>query len=113
MCIRDRFSPDGSLLISSNSTGQFQIWKQENGKFTEPKTFTKVTAFAMAFNPANNLLAIGSANNVYLINPTTLEEFARIPHTGSVTSVSFSSDGATLLTSSLKVLQFWELAKIQ
>ena len=107
------FSPDGSRLASSNSTGQIHIWNQENGNFTEPKIFTKAAAFSMAFNPANNLLAIGSVDNVYLINPSTLEEFARIPHTGSVSSVAFSVDGTTLLTASLKVLQFWDLAKIQ
>ena len=107
------FSLDGSLLASSNATGQIHIWDQENGNFTEPKIFTKAAALSMAFNPSNNLLAIGSIDNVYLINPSTLEEFARIPHTGSVSSVAFSVDGATLLTSSLKVLQFWNLAKIQ
>src|SRR6185436_170817 len=107
------FNRDGSLLASSNSSGQIQIWKQENGKYSEPRSFTRAAAYSMAFNPARDLLAVGSANNVYLINPSTLEEFARIPHTGSVTSVSFSVDGNTLLTSSLKVLQFWDLAKIQ
>ena len=52
-------------------------------------------------------------DKVYLIDPLTLEEYARIPHTGTVSSVSFSADDATLMTSSLKVLQFWDMAKIQ
>ncbi|MEP6895152.1 MAG: TIR domain-containing protein [Chloroflexota bacterium] len=106
------FSPDGSWLASSNSTGQIQIWEQVNGKFTEPKTINKEGVVSLAFDPSNNLLAIGAIDKVYLIDRTTLEEHARIPHTGTVNSVSFSSDGAVLMTSSLKVIQFWDISKI-
>jgi WD40 repeat protein len=107
------FSPDSSWLASSNSTGQIQIWQQVNGKFIEPKVINKEGAVSLAFNPSNSLIAIGATDEVYLINPSTLEEYARIPHTGTVSSVSFSADGATLMTSSLKVLQFWDISKIQ
>lgn len=106
------FSPDGKWLASSNSTGQIQIWKQENGKFSEPRSFILANASSFAFNPESSLLAIGAADIVYLINPITLKEYARIPHTGTISSVSFSPDGSILMTASLKVLQFWELAKI-
>ncbi|MEP7137838.1 MAG: TIR domain-containing protein [Chloroflexota bacterium] len=106
------FSPDGTWLASSNSTGQIQIWKQENGKFSEPRSFTIANVSSIAFHPKSNLLAIGAVDIVYLIDPVTLKEYARIPHTGTVSSVSFSPDGATLMTTSLKVLQFWDLAKI-
>jgi WD40 repeat protein len=67
---------------------------------------------SVAFAPQNNILAIGSADIVYLIDPATLKEYARIPHTGTVSSVSFSPDGLTLMTASLKVLQFWDVSKI-
>jgi len=107
------FSPDGSRLASSNSAGQIHIWELVNGKFSEPKVINKEGAVSMAFDPSNSLLAIGAADKVYLVSSATLEEYARIPHTGTVTSVSFSADGATLMTASLKVLQFWEIAKIQ
>jgi len=107
------FSPDGSWLASSNSMGQTQIWEQANGKFSDPKVINKEGVASMAFNPSNSLLAIGVTDEVYLINPTTLEEYSRIPHTGTVNSVSFSADGNTMLTSSLKVLQFWDVSKIQ
>jgi WD40 repeat protein len=107
------FSPDGSRLASGNSTGQIHIWEQTNGKFSEPKVINKEGAVSMAFNPSNSLLAIGAADKVYLVNPATLEEYARIPHTGTVSSVSFSADGNILMTASLKVLQFWEVTMIQ
>ena len=107
------FSPDGLWLASSNSTGQIQIWEQVNGKFSDPKTINKDGVASIAFNPSNSLLAIGASDEVYLIDPITLEEYSRIPHTGTVNSVAFSADGSTLLTSSLKVLQFWDISKIQ
>jgi WD40 repeat protein len=107
------FSQDASLLASSNSTGQIQIWAYANGVFSEPQTFKKETVASLAFNPLNNQLAVGASNNAYLIDPVTLVEYARIPHTGTVSSVSFSPDGSTLLTSSLKVLQFWNLDEIR
>jgi len=106
------FSLDGTWLASSNSTGQIQIWEQANGKFSDPKVINKEGVASMAINPFNSLLAIGATDEVYLINPTTLEEYSRIPHTGTVNSVSFSADGKTMLTSSLKVLQFWDVSKI-
>ena len=89
------------------------IWEQVNGKFGEPKVFNKEGTASIAFNPSNSLIAIGATDEVYLINPTTLNEYARIPLTGTVNSVSFSADGATLMTASLKVLQFWNVSKIQ
>ena len=107
------FSPDGSMLASSNSTGQIQVWEQTDGKFADPQTIVKDTAFAMAFNPTNSLLAIAAADKVYLINTATFKEYARIPHTGTVSSVSLSTDGKTLMTASLKVIQFWDITKIQ
>jgi hypothetical protein len=42
-----------------------------------------------------------------------LEEHARIPIAGTINSVSFSLDGATFITSSLRVLQTWDPSKIQ
>jgi WD40 repeat protein len=107
------FSPDGSLLASNNSAGQIQVWTQADGKFTGPNVTIKESASALAFSSSNKWLAVGAVDKVYLLNPLTLEEYARIPHTGTVSSVSFSADDATLMTSSLKVIQFWDMATIQ
>ena len=107
------FSPDGSLFASSNSTGQIYVWKQKDGILSDPQVVVKEAATSMAFSPTNNLLAVGAVDKAYLINLATLEEYARIPHTGTVSSVSFNLDGTTLMTSSLKVVQFWDVTKIQ
>jgi WD40 repeat protein len=67
----------------------------------------------LSFNPFGTLLAVGTSDNVYLLDPTTGREIARIPHIDIVKGVSFSADGKILATGSSKVLQFWEIAKIQ
>jgi len=107
------FSPDGSLLASTNSSGQINIWKHQNGEFTATTSFVKEQAVSMAFTPGGNVLAVGTAKNLHLINPDTGEEIARIPHVGIVNGVSFSADGKIVATASSKVLQFWNIENIQ
>jgi WD40 repeat protein len=106
-------SADGSWLASSDSSGKISIWKNQNGSFTSPVSSTKEQAVSLSFNPFGTLLAVGTSDNVYLLDPTTGREIARIPHIDIVNGVSFSADGKTLATGSSKVLQFWDVSKIQ
>ena len=109
------FSTDGSMLASSNSEGLIEIWRFESGTgtFVSLGSIRKETVYSMAFNPDGTQLAIGTANTVYLIDPQSVKETARIPNAGIVTGISFSADGSVLATSSLKVVQFWDLSKIE
>ena len=104
--------PDGLLLASSTSSGQVNIWGEANGGFVLLHTLPSEQVFAMSFNPKGDRLIIGALNNVYLIDPATGGEIARIPHKNSVNSLAFSADGRTLATASLKVIQFWDVSKI-
>ena len=106
------FSPDGSWLAVGSVNGQVQIWQRVGDAFAYQQTINREAVTSLAFNPANSLLAVGSSSYVYLIDLSTFKEYNRIPHSGTVTSVSFSPDGNTLLTSSLKLLQFWDMQKI-
>ena len=106
------FSPDGTLLSSNDASGQVTIWKQANGEFDLLKSFTSEQAFSMVFDPTGTRLLIGVMNDLYLIDPFTGEEIARIPHKDAVNGISFSQDGKTLVTASLKVIQFWDAGKI-
>lgn len=107
------FSADGSWLASSDSSGKISIWKNQNGEFASPVSSTKEQAVSLSFNPSGTLLAVGTSNNVYLLDPATGREIARIPHIDIVNGVSFSADGKILATGSSKVLQFWDVSKIQ
>jgi WD40 repeat protein len=107
------FSADGSLLASSNSSDQINIWKNGNSGSTPVAPTIQEQVFSLAFNSTGKLLAVGTASNVYLIDTDTGEEVARIPHADNVNGVSFSADGNILATASSKVVQFWDVTKIQ
>jgi WD40 repeat protein len=107
------FNADGSMLASVNSSGQIQSWRLRNGSFEPLNSITKERTYSIAFNPRGTLLAIGTVNNVYLIDPASGEEVIRIPHKGIVYNVYFSPDGATLATASQKVVQLWDVSAMQ
>jgi WD40 repeat protein len=106
------FSPDGSWLAAGNANGQIQVWRQSGNRFTFQKSISRDAVTALAFDPSNRLLAVGSPNTVYLLDLASYTEYNRIPHSGTVNAVSFSSDGNTLITASLKLLQFWDVRAI-
>jgi WD40 repeat protein len=106
------FSPDGTLLAANNSSGQIYIWKQQDGKFELLHSIPSERAYSMIFDSTGAKLMVGVLNNVYMIDPLTGGEIARIPHKDTVNDISFSPDRKTLATASLKVIQFWDVAKI-
>jgi len=106
------FSRDGSLLASSNSAGLVDVWKLENGTFNLVDSIRKDSVYSLDFNPSGTRLAVGTTNTVYLVDPQTVEEAARIPHFGRVVGISYSVDGNILATASLKSLQFWDVPGI-
>jgi WD40 repeat protein len=107
------FNADGSLMAAANSTGQVLLWEYKNGEFSNPVSITKEPATSLSFNPTGNLLAMGTLNNVYLIDTNSGQEIARIPHANTVTAVSFSSDGNSLAAASARFIQFWQVADIK
>jgi len=106
------FNADGSLLASSNSAGLVKVWKYENGKFNLVDSIRKDSVYSLAFNPNRPVLAVGSHNNVFLVDTLTVKEIARIPQAGEVTGLSYSVDGNVMATASLKSAQFWDVTQI-
>jgi WD40 repeat protein/cell division protein FtsB len=106
------FSQDGSLLASTDTTGRIAIWRYQDGKFTAVASFNRERAVSLAFHPDGILFAVGTANQVYLMDLEG-KELARIPHRDTVNSVSFSAEGKYLATASSTLLQVWELNKIE
>jgi WD40 repeat protein len=107
------FSNDGSLLAAANPAGRIDIWKFQNDQFMPLSNFIKEQAVSLAFNPEGSRLAVGTAENVFLVDVTSGKEVARIPHTDIVNGVSYSQDGKYLATASSKVLQLWETANLR
>jgi WD40 repeat protein len=106
-------SADGSLMAAGNSTGQVLLWSYENGEFADPISINKEPATSLSFSPTGDLLAMGTLNNVYLIDTKSGQEIARIPHANNVNAVSFSSDGSMFAAASSRFIQFWQVADIR
>lgn len=107
------FNVDASILAVGNSTGQIYIWKLDENQYQLENTIPTGEIFSMSFNPQGDKLLIGSLNNLIILDPTTAKELSRILHKDAVTSISFSADGNTLATASLKAVQFWNVQNIQ
>jgi WD40 repeat protein len=106
-------SKDGSWLASTDSSGRIQLWKYQSGKFSNTSSLLREQAASMALNADGSQLALGSAQNVFLIDTATGTEIARIPYRDVVTGLAFSPDGKYLTTVSSNVLQRWEIEKIE
>lgn len=103
------FSADGSLFAASNSAGLVKVWQVEGQTFREIGELRKEFVSSLAFQPASNTLAIGARGNVFLLDPLTLKEKARVLLAGDVQGLSFSADGSQMATASQRVVQFWEV----
>ena len=66
----------------------------------------------MLFDPQGNRLFAGTTNELLIYDPLTGHELDRIRHQDAVKGISFSADGNTLVTASLKAVQFWDVQKI-
>lgn len=107
------FNADGSLLASSNPAGLIEIWRFENGTFSKVDSIRKEFVRSMAFNPKGFSLAVGVRNTIFVINPLTVEETARIPQAGDVTGLSYSADGTVMATASSRAIQFWDVTRLE
>jgi WD40 repeat protein len=106
------FNKDGSFFAAADSRGKVTIWEYKDGNFAAVGSFDKERAVSLAFSPDGNLLALGTAKYVHLLDSTG-KELARIPHIDKVNSVSFSVDGKYLATASSTLLQVWAIDQIE
>jgi len=110
------FSPDGAMMATGSSDGTVILWKVEGKTFTQLGGTINIAGarrMLLAFSPDGKWLAGGSLGFAYLWDTETVQEFARIPHgSNPVTSVSFTNNGAQLLTVSRKVVRVWDLSTI-
>jgi WD40 repeat protein len=106
------FSQGGSLLAANNTSGQIYIWQKQGDVFYLLRNIPSEQATSMIFNPHGDRLLVGALNNVFVIDPFTGGEITRIRHKDTVSGMSYSVDGNTLATSSLKAIQFWDMQKM-
>ena len=108
------FSPDSKTLASGDERRTIRLWNMDTGTLRATFKVPKGSFHALAFSPNGKLLASGRGDGgVQLWNATiqkqggwnTLKEYVPIltlkGHQDRVSTVTFSSDGKTLMTGSL------------
>ena len=104
------YSDDGKWLATA-SEGLIYVWNVQENYAGEPLVLRlNGRPLALDFSPDDRWLAAGGSSNfAYLWDLSIGQEVSRLPHSQSVTSVSFSKDGSLLATASRKVIQFWDV----
>jgi WD40 repeat protein len=96
-------SKDNKLAATAGDDSTISMWDVQSGnklydlqeKVTN-NTGEKVSVSAVAFDPASNWLASAAKNHVSIWDLSQQKDIAKLTHSGAVTQLKFSRDGAWL-----------------
>lgn len=107
------FDPSGSALVSSSPSGQTYIWHKKNGQFERAFEIGSGQVSSMALNASGDRLFIGETDQILIFDLLTGAEVNRLRQKGEVIALAPLPNSTTLLTASLRTLQFFDLSSIQ
>jgi WD40 repeat protein len=108
-------SPDGRHLVSSSTDNTLRFWDVATGSEIRRHTFDERTigsAYSLAFSPDSRYAAATLGYHISLWDVSTATIVRTFTgHSDNVRSVSFSSDGKYLLSSSAdKTVKLWDVS---
>ena len=106
------FTVDQQQVVVGGVGGKIAWFSCENGASTRSETTKLQAIHALRWSPDGTRLAIAGDDLILLWNPTTREMVATLRgHSGTVSDVSFSSDGSRLLSASHDgTVRIWDVA---
>ncbi len=109
-----RFSPDGSLLVSTSQDRTLHLWDTRTG---ESRAVLQVEGADPGFLPDGRTLIVGDAKGVRFSDISSLDAWGLRGHLGNVYPVLLSPDGATIYSGGWDgyvghsgSLRFWDAA---
>ena len=105
------FSPDGARVAATCNDGFVRLWNAVTGEeLAAERPGGRIGT--LVFGPDGRRVAVGGdAGVVHLLDGSTLKPSGRpMAHTGAVTALAFSPDGASLLTAAGSAAHLWSTA---
>ena len=106
------FNPKGTLLVSGGDDEKVILWDAITGEKLHVHTAYDSEVWSLTFSPDGKTLAIGGRNSkIGLLDVKTKEYSTISAGIYSTTDMSYSSDGKSLVTSSMYGLCLWDMEK--
>jgi WD40 repeat protein len=95
------FSGDNQYLVTGGGDDKIRLWRIADGWLLRVRTL-KGSASSLTFSPDNQVVAVGlSSGDLQLLSIPDAEQLAVLEgHTGRITGLAFSGDGASLYSAS-------------
>ncbi len=106
------FNPEGTLLASGGDDEKVILWDAMTGEKLHVHTAYDSEVWSLTFSPDGNTIAVGGRSYKIGLLDVKTHEYSKISdRISSITDMSYSSDGKSLVTSSMRGLHLWDMEK--